>query len=346
MDKAEAARLDEQEKRKSLTSHSPRRSNENDENTVKFPNLHPTPHEPKNLRELKQISKYPDGFPLIGDAVVLGYTLRQTDWENLSPNVRINDEVLNSFMALIQYYNEKNNFNALSFSTFFAQQIFQSGDVRRGTHRWAQKAKVENYPLWLVSVNSANGSHWSLLVVNFEHECMVYVDSMHWGPYKGSGDNGLIPGVMKFIASHFTGKKKIDFTKWKLYVPNDIPLQVSSDGSTYDNCGVHVMTWAYIISTSSYEPFSEADMPNIRKGIAHLLLGAHTNNLKLKALDRLMTEIWDLSESKKKPRLSCPSMTTRLLPPLSSDSTLEYFSSLKLMMTMDHRYSIRGKSSN
>lgn len=245
-------------------------------------------------------------------------------------------------MALMQYHNETNNFNALSFDTFFAQQIF-SGDVRRGTHRWAQKVKIENFPLWLIPVNSANASHWSLLVVNFEHECMVYLDSLHWGPEKGSGDNPLIPGVIDFINVHFKGKNKINFGSWQLYIPKDIPLQ-TSDGSTYDNCGVHVMTWVYIIATSSYVPFREADMPNIRKGIAHLLLGAHVNKLKLKALDRLMGEIWDLGESKKKPRISCPSITTRLGPPLSSDSTLEYCASLKPMMAREHGYPIRSQS--
>lgn len=75
VDKAKEARLDEQEQRTSLATQLPGHRNENDKGTEASANLRPF-LEPKNLTELKNVDKYPDGFPVMGDTVVLGHVLQ------------------------------------------------------------------------------------------------------------------------------------------------------------------------------------------------------------------------------------------------------------------------------
>lgn len=296
----------------------------------------------KDVNSLRVVREYPPNFPNIYKNAFT-HILDAAEWKSLLPNTAISDGIINSFMAFVNNSAENSDFNVLCFDTFFATQIIDTGRAQKCRNRWAQKAKVWTKPVCLIPVNSLNNTHWSLLVLNFTHECIIYLDSLHAEP-----DPVLIRGVINFAEIHCKLQNRSALNKWVTYAPKDIPHQNVPECNTFNNCGAHMMTWVYVIWTSSFTEFHERDMTHIRKGIAHILYNiGHTQGKVLHKLEKLQKEMLDAVEEESNKGTKIPLQKIYFLKsvPMGSNSTLEYFASLRALIHEEHGYQTRSQTS-
>lgn len=106
------------------------------------------------------------------------------------------------------------------------------------------------------------GNHWTLFIINFQDQSIHYLDSMH-----GHVQEEVLEGILRFIDSYLPQKKAIDWKKWEFVECKDIPRQRAFT----NNCGVHILTWAYIIATGSCTSFTDENLDLVRVGISNIL---------------------------------------------------------------------------
>lgn len=294
----------------------------------------------KDLDSLRKVREYPPNFPDITKNIFANI-VDPPEWKSLLPNTAISDGIINSYMAFVNDATEKAEFDILCFDTFFAAQIIDTGRAQKGRNRWAQKAKIWTKRVWLVPVNSLNKSHWSLLIVNFAHDCFIYLDSLHAEP-----NPALIKGVISFADTHCKLRGKYSLSNWDAYAPKDIPHQNQPECNSYNNCGAHMMTWVHVIWTSSFTEFHERDMNDIRKGIACMLYNiGETERKVLSKLEKLQHEMLDAVEAEASKNVPKPLPKIRFLKsvPMAFHSTLEYFASLKALIYEERGYPTRSQ---
>jgi len=241
-----------------------------------------------------------------------GITIDKTCLETLFPGHWLDDQVINGFFTLLPQ--KARLMRLLTFDIFFAHRLLTRNLM--GYHNWADYVKVWTYDVWFIPINFQH--HWTLLVVIFRHNFLLYLDSMH-----GQPPAQFLNRLCDFINYHTVStNNSLKWREWKVHAPKDVPFQVSRDG----NCGVHVCIWAYIICTSSYTMFDDNDITEARKRIAKLLLHSKvtqsddvckSRHLLLSGNDKMT----------KKSSLQHRFQISRT-PPAGSDSTLEYCASL------------------
>lgn len=123
-------------------------------------------------------------------------TLRRQDYERLRGVRWLNDEVLNTYVAMVNVRDEfffqspeTHSFPSDSkvkrprtymFNTFFYTRLTSTGYDYDGVARWTRRAKVDvlEKDLLLIPVN-IGGSHWILAGVDIRRRCFLYLDSFH-----------------------------------------------------------------------------------------------------------------------------------------------------------------------
>lgn len=75
---------------------------------------------------------------------------------------------------------------------------------------------------------------------------VVHIDSMHGDP-----SNNLFNGICAFMDAY--SNTEIRWEEWILYIPkkDDVPYQ-STNNILQLNCGVHMLTWIYLLYTGTY----------------------------------------------------------------------------------------------
>ena len=141
---------------------------------------------------------------------------------------------------------ERQNFDILVFDTMFCESILRRGTISCGFKKWGTLFSAWTKDAWLIPINDS--CHWTLLVVLPKEKVMIYFDSLHGNP-----NNIIMNGILIFIEL----KLNVTWNDWTLFMPNDIPSQVTVglDGSTNvrGNCGFHICSWTYIIATGRME---------------------------------------------------------------------------------------------
>ncbi|CAL1672558.1 unnamed protein product [Lasius platythorax] len=181
--------------------------------------------------------------------------------------MQLDDNIINCFCLLVQDVAKNNELNIQIFETFVSEQLILNGKVAKGFTKWAVAIKVWKTDVWLLPVHIRQRQHWTMLIVNLNHKCFLYINSLRQEP-----PNLLMDGIVAFIDHHCRPHREIRWEEWKLFAPIDIPDQTNSSSGTANNCGTHILTWTYSIATSSFTSFDEDDMPYCRMGIAPLLI--------------------------------------------------------------------------
>lgn len=123
---------------------------------------------------------------------VANITLRRLDFIRLRGARWLNDEVLNSYVAMINMRNGLHDERAeemgckrtyprtYMFNTYFHTRLVSTGYDYAGVRRWTRRAKMNvlDQDLILVPVNLGN-SHWVLAGIDIRFRCFLYLDSMH-----------------------------------------------------------------------------------------------------------------------------------------------------------------------
>ncbi|XP_018400688.1 PREDICTED: sentrin-specific protease 1-like [Cyphomyrmex costatus] len=140
------------------------------------------------------------------------------DLETLMPNMELNDSIVNSFLNIMR---NKHDAKGILIFDFFVS-LLDDGE-RFEFIRWVQKVKGWMHKIWLMP--KCENGHWTLLIIVFPTNTIIYLDSLHGTPSKT-----LMRRLCAFIEkSH--GKKDFpafSWRDWTLFCPRDIPTQYSS----------------------------------------------------------------------------------------------------------------------
>lgn len=246
------------------------------------------------------------------------FMINEACLKTLLPGELIEDNIVNLFLRLgIQ---ENANDQWLIFDSQFFVTLLDDTD-RFGFVRWAQKVEAWKYNIWLMP--ECEGKHWTLMVIVFSSQTIVYLDSLHGTPHKQ-----LMSRLCGFMEKIF-GKRDLpqyEWRYWTLFCPLDVPSQVPGFGGG-NNCGAHLCTWAYIICSSQVIFFTEKIMLKVRKWIFDKIVASKgkstTDPVKY-------SDIKKLDPRKTKSKISKYITLSRAVPG-NSTSTVEYCACLKFL---------------
>ncbi|XP_066590785.1 uncharacterized protein [Prorops nasuta] len=189
---------------------------------------------------------------------IFNFVIDKIALQTLSPNGCIEDNIINAFLFIIN--TKLNNTEILVFDTHFYEWVSNPNVISIGFLKWASTRKAWNFQIWLIPI--FRNHHWTLLVVDFNNKYYVYFDSLH-----GSVPKNLVLDISSFIDKLFSRKDiQFNWSEWVLCIPNDILHQ----GRT-QNCGIHLMIWAYLIISGKKLDFENNEMDNIRQWICEIL---------------------------------------------------------------------------
>lgn len=213
----------------------------------------------------------------------------------------LNDEILNSFVALInarnrEYFKEKDNEEIVEhrpawvedngrqrdehftgcdllfssyrprthvFNTFFFERLKQNSYDYNGVRRWLQKAgkHIRDLDLILVPIN-IDGFHWVLAAIDLKHRIFVYMDSMN---RKDTAD--VIPTLQRWLIDEVRSKigddvvKHLDIINWK-YAVNPLFTPQQKDGGS---CGVFTLYLADYLELGKKPDYSQKHIARLRQ---------------------------------------------------------------------------------
>jgi sentrin-specific protease 1 len=148
----------------------------------------------------------------------------------LSPEVWLNDEVINVYMELLKEREQREPERFLKchfFNTFFYNKLYK--DKRsydyKAVRRWTTQKKL-GYSLSecdKILVPIHQDIHWCLAVINIRDKRLEYLDSL-----KGE-DDSVLDVLAKYIADEARDKngKVLDVNSWDQDFPKDIPEQLN-----------------------------------------------------------------------------------------------------------------------
>ncbi|KAJ5656547.1 hypothetical protein N7507_008497 [Penicillium longicatenatum] len=179
------------------------------------------------------------------------------------PLAWLNDEIINSYLALITQYLQQSTGNKApndrpryhAFNTFFFSSLRDKG--YDGVRRWAKRAKIGGEGLLevdMVFVPVHESSHWTLLVVKPADRTIEYFDSM------GARGARQVRTIKAWLAGEL-GAKYVD-SEWTI-LPSASSFQ--DNGS---DCGVFLLTNAKAVALN-IEPtaFGARDTTLLRRKI-------------------------------------------------------------------------------
>ncbi|KAJ8676958.1 hypothetical protein QAD02_012745 [Eretmocerus hayati] len=212
-------------------------------------------------------NKFPPNFPALQSSIA-GHPVNQLSFESLELNEKIDDVIMNTYLQLICCQaREEIQQNILPFDVHLVLTMIRYGKLR-GFVEWASRVKLDEYKIWFLPIN--HEEHWTLLIVVPGQKLSIYLDSM-----QGRIIPSYLPRVCSFIRLYYSSGKRIRFTEWTLFSPLDIPHQYRGEGESRlltMNCGLHVITWCYIICTGEHRAFDDYSMDSTRRRIAEVLV--------------------------------------------------------------------------
>ncbi|KYN30036.1 Sentrin-specific protease 3 [Trachymyrmex cornetzi] len=125
-----------------------------------------------NIFETKY-SNYPSISPNFKKAIN-GINLSQMNLQTLLPNEWLDDSVLGAFISAVCIFSSE---ITLAFDVFFLESLIPNGRISGGYEKWAEKANIWEYKIWLIPVHL--GAHWTLLSVIPHRQIFIYIDSLH-----------------------------------------------------------------------------------------------------------------------------------------------------------------------
>ena len=168
----------------------------------------------------------------------------------------LTDEVLNAYLPLIERKGR-----VACMTTFFFTKLSEGGYNYGAVRRWTRRRKLDIFSLEQLLIPVHLGNHWTLGVVSFIDKTFYYLDALG-GVHRPFAAN--MARYLRDEAQDKVGNANYITDDWKVMALRDIPLQ--ENGS---DCGVFMALYATCMAHGRRDfPFSQADMPTIRKHMA------------------------------------------------------------------------------
>lgn len=126
----------------------------------------------------RNVQNYPAKWKRDVNLLINGFSVNQLSLYTLRANIRIDDAVINAFIAILsnQYPG-----GPLAFDIYFMTALKQQIEHSMEYYLLANNVKAWTHDYWLVLMNVGE-VHWTLLLISFRHHCFVYFDPLHNQP--------------------------------------------------------------------------------------------------------------------------------------------------------------------
>lgn len=201
----------------------------------------------------------------------------------------LNDEIINSFVALVNHRDsvaralavaEPGTDPALQYSAaavrlprtfmfgtyFFTRLSEKIGRYdHEGVRRWGMKSSLSLETVdWIIVPVLILRSHWTLASADVRRRRFFYYDSLF-----GDDHHTVIPILRRWLTDEVAARlgadvaERWDVGSWPVDVHDELPAQTDSG-----SCGVFTLAVADCLSTGSSVAFSQEDAPVLRRRIA------------------------------------------------------------------------------
>ena len=210
-------------------------------------------------------------------------TLTVSDFRLLVGERWLNDELMNSFVALLNHRAKLLCSSSVGgtaartlaprtyvFNTFFFSRLIERAGFYdyNGVRTWGFKngLNIGAVDLVMMPVNVGN-LHWVLVVIDLQARRFQYFDSMH-----GGGASSILSTARRWLTDEVAARLGEDVSQsWKIEEWEgvmDVGLPRQSDGGS---CGVFVLAAADCFSLGASLCFSQEDMPVLRQRVSAML---------------------------------------------------------------------------
>lgn len=219
--------------------------------------------------------------------------LKGEDFGGLRGSRWLNDEIMNSFVALINARNRDEVRNKMTdvdssdyesevcsslsgrsffsrkrprthvFNTFFFARLSQNQYDYQGVRRWMSRAglSINELDLILIPINLKN-FHWILVAIDLRGREFLYLDSTF-----GDDSSNAVPTLKKWLYDEVKDKQGIDqaermqIDSWRVTTnPGFLPRQ--KDGGS---CGIFTLYMADYLERARLPNFTQKDIRNLRR---------------------------------------------------------------------------------
>lgn len=197
-------------------------------------------------------------------------TITYKSMSRLDKKGYLNNEVINSYMMLLNKRANNKNSNYYFFNSFFRIALM-------GDNEFNQSYKFEDHPYTPINVQGFIGkkktlfnfdkvfipsnvrkNHWTLTVIDLNEHQIEYFDSLN-----GDIAENFSKRLQEYIQHHATLCKRKCKKKWKIVHQKQIPQQANK----YD-CGVFLCKYADYLSDNLDLRFDQSDISYFRRRIA------------------------------------------------------------------------------
>jgi len=188
--------------------------------------------------------------------------LRINDFRTLLPGQWLNDEIINSYMVLLNEDCIKTNSTQPTchfFNTFFFNMVSNYGkgyDYSR-VRKWTRNMNIFNYDYVGIPIH-VHGNHWCLSVINIKDKRVEYYDSL------GDQNFSCLEVLKKYLVDEYKTQKSsdIDLSSWVMYAPGNKNVPQQNNAT---DCGVFTCQFAACFTNAiDIQNFSQQDMPYFR----------------------------------------------------------------------------------
>lgn len=215
--------------------------------------------------------------------------LMGVDYLTLCGEQWLNDEVMNSFVALINHRDQTaRRFTATGdletrqgisgsttsarrhtfmFKTFFFSRFLERGEHYdyEGVQNWGRKCGLDLRTVDMIFVPMhVDADHWTLAVIDVQKKSILLYD-----PLFSSEHEQHVPHLLRWLHDEVCERlgaevaAEWDAPSWPIVQGNDLPVQ--NDGSS---CGVFVLAVADCIALGAATSFTQDDVPVLRQRLA------------------------------------------------------------------------------
>ncbi|XP_035231256.1 sentrin-specific protease 1-like [Stegodyphus dumicola] len=191
---------------------------------------------------------------------VLGTTIFRKDIETLSGLNWLNDQVINSYVALIAERCKSGIYLPVyCYNSFFYTNLKAKG--YSGIKRWTRKVDIFSYALNIVPLHV--DVHWCLAVIDHRAKTISYYDSMTL----------LEPNCVDILSDYLIKEMKdkkgkvLEEGVYSKRIVKDIPMQMNGS-----DCGMFTLKYAEYLARDAKLTFSQKHMAHFRRRMVYELL--------------------------------------------------------------------------
>lgn len=183
----------------------------------------------------------------------------------LCPTSWLVSDIINAYLILLSETIERVSTQKCHFfNTWFYSKLTLNGySYNSNISRWSSKLGYSLFDCEKLFFPIHLSSHWTLAIVDFKTQCLIYLDSHH------CENRAVLDNLAQYLADEAKSQEftSFDIDMWTRLFPKDIPKQKDAY-----NCGMYLIMFAYCYSLGKPYRFNWSDRISSRREVVLQLM--------------------------------------------------------------------------